>query len=1005
MKQYIKIVSLILILSILLIQVVSPTSILASPGPTDDMEDLDTDYTEVEGAGGGFLVVTDPRAYFWYVSRNESTYLYKDFGAAYFDGDFTHIFSTSLDIDDTFSWCAVWMLGNYVKDCQDYLDDDDSALLVAQYEDEIRLYEFDGAAVNTDAANIYTVPSYYEDRPLYCTVVRDESVGTYGTLYLYIYSDASRTTLLNTQTITLGTSKKDFRYLFPFNSRNSGDPGYTSTGWTGELYIDGNSPSAGLFDRTNMAFIANPDFTDDMEDFTTGWTINAKGSSSKSDTWAYDGTYSAYLQPEGDSSGGGGGYTSISGDYAQGCLAWIVANVTSLPSGDMFHCVAVKDSGIAGAYVASVRESGGYNYWRLRYYSGGSWHETSQTTFTMDLNTNYMVKLTVADDVYPVANKILFLWIMHDSDNDGSFINEDLWACVESLDVGDISAYDWDRLYIGYVGGASGDYGSTGYIDNVNYHSGLLWGGGIARGGTNDETLLYGVKIGNKHGVDYDERIDFSKSTSDGAQETWTYIDSVDEWANLGLYHAWPIWDSVNNRFFICVTARASGEDAVKTLYYTSDGSTLTHQGNSSISAWIHPSRIQDAVGSEDYAIAGVDYIDYTDRHDPATNYSCYGTLELEDDFTLNVAPIYRSDDIPGYKQSETHTWERSSDNNKLAIVRLDITPGSSAVAEIIYFICLDTATDETEGLNMETGTADTDTLNHLEHSGANFGDVQVGWTVRNLTDDDIGWVAEVVSSTKLHIHDYNGNNYDLFPDGDENYEVVCWSKWYHPVPEDIEYKGVSAHLSAYKFLNELWFQGRDTNSNPDCAFVGIASDTDLDFRVQQTWSITSSTEDDLDAGNGDIDAKTLGEGNVLLDFATNVGTAWFWQMDTGMDFEISITDPPPNIYALLITAEGSIVSTYQNCDEYGFVVGTVSVPSNPGNAAPGDTDYNMSHVSSGAGSYGVGSYQLDISNLEPNTEYFIRFYALADEYAYTEEISVTTTSGWFREFIWLGTF
>jgi len=62
----------------------------------------------------------------------------------------------------------------------------------------------------------------------YLTIVRDEGVGTYGTLYVIIYSDAGRTDPLATLTLTLH-SKINFQYIY----------GYQATGSSNEGSIDG----------------------------------------------------------------------------------------------------------------------------------------------------------------------------------------------------------------------------------------------------------------------------------------------------------------------------------------------------------------------------------------------------------------------------------------------------------------------------------------------------------------------------------------------------------------------------------------------------------------------------------------------------------------------------------------------------------------------------------------------------------------------------------------------
>ena len=72
------------------------------------------------------------------------------------------------------------------------------------------------------------------------------------------------------------------------------------------------------------------------------------------------------------------------------------------------------------------------------------------------------------------------------------------------------------------------------------------------------------------------------------------------------------------------------------------------------------------------------------------------------------------------------------------------------------------------------SGTADTNTVNTLTDSGATFSTdgVVAGMVVYNTTDGTQGIVGTVTSETVLQIVDSNGDALDLFPDGDEDYEV-----------------------------------------------------------------------------------------------------------------------------------------------------------------------------------------------------------------------------------------
>jgi hypothetical protein len=79
---------------------------------------------------------------------------------------------------------------------------------------------------------------FIQNTNYYVTVKRDESVGTYGTLYCYIYSNLDRSTLVDTLTVTL-TEKQNFQYLFGMISYDGVSGG---NDWDGTISNLGNHP-------------------------------------------------------------------------------------------------------------------------------------------------------------------------------------------------------------------------------------------------------------------------------------------------------------------------------------------------------------------------------------------------------------------------------------------------------------------------------------------------------------------------------------------------------------------------------------------------------------------------------------------------------------------------------------------------------------------------------------------------------------------------------------------
>ena len=173
-----------------------------------------TTYTEFESSGDPYLVeanlitITD-------LPRNIDAYVYDDKGVDHFGGDFDHLVDCQSDDSGVNNLFFPWMLANTIDDWNGVLaDTGESFLSVMLVENFIRINECIGSGFVSDE---YT-GSY--GTPCYLNIVRDEAVGTYGTLYCYIYSDAARTILLDTLSLTL-RALRDFRYVYGVNNGNN----------------------------------------------------------------------------------------------------------------------------------------------------------------------------------------------------------------------------------------------------------------------------------------------------------------------------------------------------------------------------------------------------------------------------------------------------------------------------------------------------------------------------------------------------------------------------------------------------------------------------------------------------------------------------------------------------------------------------------------------------------------------------------------------------------------
>lgn len=175
-----------------------------------------TTYTETDP--NSKITVAATKVTFANMSEDADIHVYKDKGEGFFSGDFTINLTVSRTTDQGGD-VVLCTLANLVDDALAIKGVSGDYLGILMEAMDLRLYEVDGGSSHSSSTYNITKDTVY-----YLTFSRDETVGTYGTLYLYIYSDSGRTTLLSTLTITLHSSKKDFRYLYAVQSTGSTNP-------------------------------------------------------------------------------------------------------------------------------------------------------------------------------------------------------------------------------------------------------------------------------------------------------------------------------------------------------------------------------------------------------------------------------------------------------------------------------------------------------------------------------------------------------------------------------------------------------------------------------------------------------------------------------------------------------------------------------------------------------------------------------------------------------------
>ena len=196
-----------------------------------------TDYPESDPAGR--IELTDATTVTVTTADNdEEFYVARDFTAGYFSGNFelyTQVKCTSNPV--TVGGIGVWAVTNTMDSLRDIDVANGDWLSVWWYQfsgnQHLAVSECNNGTIYTKISTTLSLDTEY-----YLKIVRDEDVGTFGTIYCYIYSDSSLSTLVDTLTLPL-TEKQDFRYLNWVVAYESGE---TGKAWSGTITDLGYSP-------------------------------------------------------------------------------------------------------------------------------------------------------------------------------------------------------------------------------------------------------------------------------------------------------------------------------------------------------------------------------------------------------------------------------------------------------------------------------------------------------------------------------------------------------------------------------------------------------------------------------------------------------------------------------------------------------------------------------------------------------------------------------------------
>ncbi len=185
------------------------------------IEDFGT-YTEVDPNS---RIAKTTRRVTWadLQTRNESAYVYSDKGVDFFSANFVHRLAFEITEYPGGIFVSPWVLANVVDDVSAINAGDAIYILHAGSGGNPAIRIDERVAGTSYTSSLYVISL---NTPYFLSIERDESVGTFGTLYCYVFSDAARATLLTTLSLALH-QKTDFRYVYPIATFDDA-PGVTN---------------------------------------------------------------------------------------------------------------------------------------------------------------------------------------------------------------------------------------------------------------------------------------------------------------------------------------------------------------------------------------------------------------------------------------------------------------------------------------------------------------------------------------------------------------------------------------------------------------------------------------------------------------------------------------------------------------------------------------------------------------------------------------------------------
>lgn len=224
--------------------------ILLSCIATAAIEDFTT-YTEVDTVGNR-IAVTSNKVTVTAIPRDETCYVYKDYGAGYFKNSWKHRFILNTTVGEQYGWNNPWLICNSVSNAKAKDDAAENWIALRQGSEDgtspsIRITDWvAGDGTNTDV----TANSTLTDGATYYITLQLKG----GTLTCYICSNSHYDkggTLVDTLTVS-SVNSVEYRYIYAACSYNAGT-GQAVSGYIQDLDLNYSRGLRGRYRGNNRA--------------------------------------------------------------------------------------------------------------------------------------------------------------------------------------------------------------------------------------------------------------------------------------------------------------------------------------------------------------------------------------------------------------------------------------------------------------------------------------------------------------------------------------------------------------------------------------------------------------------------------------------------------------------------------------------------------------------------------------------------------------------------------